>query len=229
MAIQLSSAKTEFGYMKRDIHDVDDNTWLAWSRYIQNYIYRKLVETDPSWFVTTQSYTVQNGTQNLPNNFKNIRPQGTGFYLVDNSGNVTNTKLSEVPYGSNQQGFYIVGNTVVFSGFSNSQPYILRYVPTISQFTSVSDYFTTDLLSSGIAVIPDDMMEYLIQAYDVFYGQWSDDPSAEQGADFRYTRVLDELLMEIRRTPGVYSIESNDALYGYNPAYGNNTYPFIPS
>jgi len=208
MTLLVSAVQSAFSRRKRDITDVPIATFAEWCDFANKFIYRKLVNLDPERFVKTQSYTISNSpeTENLPSDFKHIKPEGCGFYYIDNNSEPTSTPLTRTGYGSVLRGFYITGTTVVFTGIESSETYTLRYIPTQTKIDAVTDYFTTDTLVTGTEIIPDEYLEMLVNDLDVLYNQWDEDTTSESLADFRFMRTLDEMLEDIRKEPDAYNI-----------------------
>jgi hypothetical protein len=205
---QLSELRTELGYLKKDLSDVDNDVFISWCRNIQRYIYRRLVNTDPSYYAKEQTYTVFNGTQALPSDFGTIRSMDTGFFLVDTATNQPTTKrLLPTNFGSYQPGFNLKGSSeVTFFSIPRPTQYVLRYCPKTVGVQNISDYFTLDGTNTTVEIVPDDFLEFIIKALDVFYCQWDEEVSAEGFADARFIRVMDDLFGEIQRTPEVYDM-----------------------
>jgi hypothetical protein len=192
MAILVSTARTEFEKLKRDITDVSTGTFTSWCDYLNDFIYRKLSATDPERFILTQAYSSVSATpfqtSALPAAFKNISPEGTGFYIVERD-----------------RGFYISGTDVVFTEV-DGEDILLRYIPNNTAIDALTDYFTVDTTSGGVEIIPDEYLNYVIKALDVFYTQWDETSGAESLADFRFTRVLNEIIDNIRKEPDAHQL-----------------------
>lgn len=205
MAIQVSTLQTEYALLKQDISDVSGSTFVAWCRYVQRFIYRKLVKEDPERFIATQNYTYSSGSQALPVDFRDIRELGTGLFKLDN-GSLTTHQLPITNVGSKSAGFYISGDSIVFTGEGDNETYTLRYIPTITAIDDANDYFTTDTLITGTEIVPEEYMDYLLAALDVWYSIWDSDTPSEALSDQRFVRALNELLEEIRRSPSTTGI-----------------------
>ena len=204
MSILLSTAQTELSRQLRDITDVPNATFISWCDYINKFVYRELVKTDPGRYATTQSYSVSSSpsTQALPTGFRDIDAWETGFYKVDN-GVQTNVRLARTGFGSQQTGYYIAGTNVVFTGINSSEVYTLRYIPTLDTVDELTDSF----------VIPDEYNEYILNALKVQYHIWDENPNGEGLSDARFTRSLGELLDSVRKEPGVYGLSNFSTSY----------------
>lgn len=215
MAIQLSELQTEYGLLKQDISNVPEATYLAWCRYVENFVYNRLLATEPARFLETQSYNAINGSQALPVGFKNIRPHGSGFFLLNQDGTLspTNNLLPVTSYGSEFPGYYLEGNNVVFTQFPTSTPVMLRYIPKLTRLTSTAQYFTVDGTASGTEIIEEEYLDYLIYALDVWYGIWDGEPSAEAMSDQRFVRALSELIDNYKRNPRAIGIFNPSNIY----------------
>lgn len=215
MAIQLSELLTEFGLLKQDISNLKEETYLAWCRYVSRFVYNKLIYADPERYILTNQYAAINGSQALPVNFKNVRPKGTGFFLLNNDGSntATNNQLGYTSYGSEYQGYYLNNTEVVFTGINDTLPVMLRYTPKLTSYTSTDQYFTIDGTINGIEIINDEYIDYLIYALDVWYGIWDGEPSAEAMSDQRFVRSLDSLIYEFKRTPRSVGISNPSRVF----------------
>lgn len=209
MALQLQSAYDSYSRFKSDISDVDTDLFLDWCKWLHNFVYRYYLGIEPSKFFTTQSYTVSTSpsTQALPATFKQMDKVGAGFFLVDNLGNVTDYTLDYTGRGRTDQGYYLDGDNIVFTGMTN-QSLLLVFVPKLTTLDDLTDYFTVDTLVTGKDVISEEWLDdFVIKALDVMYAQWDEDTGAEGLSDARFVRLLDEFARNIRRTPGVYALE----------------------
>jgi hypothetical protein len=210
----LSQLRDEFLLLKKDLSDVDNDVFISWCRNIQRYIYRRLVDTDPTWYIKEQNYTVFNGVQTLPTDFGDMKSMDTGFFLIDNNGTPTTRRLFPTNFGSNQPGFYLNGKSnVQFFGFNTSKQYILRYTPATVGVTAISDYFTIDGTINTIEIVPDDYLDFIIKALDVRYTEWDEEVSAESYADARFIRVMDDLFTQLQRTPQVYDMNPFNQIF----------------
>lgn len=211
MAILLNDARSAFGRYKQDITDVSNTDFVEWCDFINKSLYRKLIAVDPERYIVTQAYTVSTSpsTQALPTSpvFKTIQPFGCGFYLVDSNGDNTNVTLAQTGHGSKEPGYYISGSNVIFTGLEN-ESVLLRFIPELTPLDELTDYFTVDSSLTGVETVPDEYLQTLIKAIDVLYNQWDEDPGAESLADFRFVRLLDEMLDDIRKGPNVYGLQN---------------------
>jgi hypothetical protein len=209
MAILLSDARTALLNRKRDLSDVSTAVFSQWCDFINKSLYRKLISTDVERFVSTASFTVSSApqTSSLPADFRDIQPLGTGFFVLDSNGNATPRTLARTGFGSSVPGYYITGSSVVFTGM-DSESITLRYIPTQSTITALTDYFTVDTLTGGTVIVPEEYMLFLVEALDVLYSRWDDEPGEESFADARFVRALNELVETLRREPDVYAIDN---------------------
>ena len=208
MALLVSDVRTAFERRKRDISDVSSATFVEWCDFINKFIYERIADQDPERFIETSSYTVSTSPQTsaLPADFKNIQTLGTGFYEIDDNGDATSFSLPRTGFGQRTQGFYITGSNVVFTGIDDSTIYTLRYMPKTTKIDATTNYFTVDTLVTGKEIILDEYLELLVNALDVQYTIWDEDPSSESLSDFRFVRALESLLSDIRREPDAYGI-----------------------
>lgn len=210
----LSELRDEFLLLKKDLSDVDNEVFVSWVRNIQRYIYRRMNSVDPSWYAKSQNYAVFTGTQSLPADFGSINAMDTGFYLISSDGTPSSRRLFPTNFGSRRPGFHLNGKSeVVFSGINNPRPYILRYTPRTTPVTSINDYFTVDGTVNTIEIVPDEFLEFIIKALDVYYSQWDEEVSSEGFADARFVRVMDDLFAQLPRTPQVYDMNSFNQIF----------------
>jgi len=217
MALQVSEVRTQFEYLKQDISDVDAPVFLQWCNMIHRYAYRALKATEPQRFITSQSYTVSTtpSTQALPSDFRDMREEGTGFYYTDDDSELTPIRLPQTGRGSEQLGYYLEGSNVIFTGIEDTvgKTFVLRYIPNLTALSSTSSYFTLDTTNTGVEIIPDEYLDFVLQALDVRYSQWDEDTPSEGNADQRFTRVLDEMLGYYGRAPRVFSLPTDYFAY----------------
>lgn len=217
MAIQLSTIRDQFAEYKKDISDVSDSLFLNWMNDIANYIYREMQKADPEVYISEVVFNQTTNSRSLPADFRSLVPENTGIFYNDSDGNITNRRLPITQPGDQNIGYYIYQTEFRFTppDWGQSIPFTLRYIPKRSQFAASSDYFTLDLASDGTEIIPntEEYMDYLIRALDVQYDQWDEDINQEGIADIRYTRVLDDLLENIRPLPKAYYIDDFSTMY----------------
>ena len=209
MAIQLSTARTSLENLKKDLSDVPQPTFVEWCNFVAREAYNRVTNLDPERYLLQVSFVVsaEPQTSTLPTDFRNILPLGCGFFEVDDNGKDSTRKLSRTGFGSHLKGYYIIaGNQVVFTGMNNSQTIRLRYIPQLTQYTQQSDFFTIDGLSTGVEVIEEDYLNYIVKALDTFYTQWDEVPGSESLADFRFVRIMDEMMSTLRTEPYSLSI-----------------------
>jgi hypothetical protein len=208
MSLQVQTAYNAFGRLKRDISDVPLATFNEWCDFVNKFAYRKLIETDPERFLSSTTYTVTTypQTESLPADFKNILPEGAGFFVRDSNGDDTTRELARTGFGSNVAGYYLSGDNLIFTGM-DSGTIVLRYIPTQTQITALTDYFTVDATITGTEIILEEYLDYAVKAIDVLYTQWDDDVSSESFADARFVRVLNEMIEGFRKDPDVYGLQ----------------------
>lgn len=198
MAITVATLRTDLQLLKRDITDVSGDTFIKWCDYVNKFIYRKLIGTDPERLMQTQDYTVTESpnTQALPSGFRDINTYQSGFYYIDENNELTERRLARTGPGQRELGYYISGSNVTFTGFNSTENYRLRYIPEVSEITATTDTFD----------IPDEFNEYLLMAVDVLYNIWDEQPGAESLSDARFIRELDEFILNTRKEPGAYNM-----------------------
>jgi len=216
MAIQLSTVKTAFGNYKRDISDVSNDLFVQWCNYIVGFVYDKLVDITPDKFLSTTTISVQNGTAayDLPADFRDMKRVGTGLYSVGTNGLAVDSPLAMTGFANGATGYYLLDDQIVLTPQpQQSYSLILRYTPLEPNFTSINDYFTVDKLTGGVPLVRTSDLEYLVRAIDVQYTMWDADPSMESIADFRFVRILSEMLSRQRSTPNSYNLTDYSFAY----------------
>jgi len=115
--------------------------------------------------------------------------------------------------GSQVTGYFITGTTVRFTGLESPESFLLRYTPTTTDFTALTDFFTQDSLTGGKIIIDSEYLQYLVADLNVLYTQWDEDPNAESLADFRFVRLLDELGSTISKDSTTAGIQDFTRFY----------------
>ncbi len=128
--------------------------------------------------------------------------------LVENETNgndETDAKLGITGYGSQEEGYYLRGADVVFTGNQQitDNYYVMRYIPAPPTIDALTDYITVDATSATSQIVEDRHLEYMVKAIDVLYSQWDNDPSGESLADFRFVRALGGILDGFNRQPQI--------------------------
>jgi 1-deoxy-D-xylulose 5-phosphate reductoisomerase len=81
-------------------------------------------------------------------------------------------------------------------------------MPKITEVTALTDYFTLDSTNTGLEIIPSEwLFNFVLKALDVLYHDWDENMGVEGVADMKFIRLLNELGMNIRRTPAVYALD----------------------
>lgn len=217
-ALQIQKVYDSFASEKRDIDDVGEPLFLEWVQFVVNFIYNKVKGVDPNRFiVATTPFTVDelNQTEPLPADFQDINQTNCGMFLYDNVNSLpTDEKLGITGYGSSDEGYYLDGLNIVFTGIEGTAKYfVLRYIPQPPVVAAMTNWLTMNLLQTGKPIVEARHLEPFVKSIDVLYEQWDVNPSAESVADFRFVRALDELLSSINRTPQVSSMSSPFNLY----------------
>jgi hypothetical protein len=216
-SIQLSAAFNQLEYRLKDISDVGTNTRLQWANQVNLFIYRELVKEDPEKYISedTVNITANTNAYALPSDFMHVNAWGCGLFEPDSSGNETNRRWTLTSFGSPKTGYYIEGSNLVLTPdpYPNADTATLRYIPNPTRFTATTDYFTQDGNTGGTIIIDDLYMDYLVNALQVQYMIWDDDPSLESLSDIRFVRALNELLANVRREPTVYMLPEISEIY----------------
>lgn len=199
----LTEALTEFtAAFKRDTSDIEDATWIYWGDYINKEFRRTLEGVDPERYISTQSYTVSTSpsSQALPATFRTIAGLGCGIYYLNADATPRGDRLPITGYASLRPGYFISGSNINFTGINSSTSFLMRFMPTITVITAMSDELE----------IPEEYNLYIMKAFDELYEQWDEDPTLESLADFRLTRSLSELTKTIPRQPTVYALRPHN-------------------
>jgi len=216
MAILLSTARQSLLNRKRDLSDVSTTVFTEWCNFVCDFAYDRIRGVDPERFMdssTTYTVTSKPQTSALPADFLDMSEYGAGLFLIDSNGDDTNQRLTVTGPGRSDMGYYISGSNIIFTGMDNSSQFRLRYMPTRTRFTTSTDYFTLDTLTSGTEIIPERNLDYLVNALDVLYTVWDEQPGDESFADARFVRALDQMLQEIKRCPDSYQLPDFSQLY----------------
>lgn len=204
MATTIAQLRTQFDLRKEDTSDVSSTLFVQWCDHLNRELYRYFINSDAGRFISTQNYIVASSpySEALPTDFRDIAHFGTGLYKIDANGNDTDDFLPITGKGSQRRGYFIEGASVTFTGITN-ETFEMRYIPLLTQLTSVSDTLS----------IPDEYIRYMSDGVDRFYEIWDNNPQAEFLADQRYISALDDMLKNYSRGPKIYNI------FDANPYY----------
>lgn len=207
----LNQYREAYGRYKQDISDVSTTTFIDWMNYLTGFLYDKLCNTVPSKFIKTVNYSIQSGVDSyaLPSDFRDVSRFSTGLFELDSSNRLVTPGLTQTSYGSGASGYYIEGNNLIIT----PQPQVgrtlsLKYIPLAPLFTDLSDYFSTDKLITGTALVRDEDTEYIIKALDVLYTQWDEDLGLEGVVDQRFVRILSDMLGRQRQMINVTKLNN---------------------
>ena len=203
--ILVSTLKTQFGYRKQDISDVGNETFFQWCNHINYFLYNKIKGTRINDFLSSGQYTVTTSpsSQALPSDFRDMEEDKSGVFVISTTGDDTPTQLPLTGFGRSDMGYYLDGSDIVFTGIEDSTTLELRYLPNLNEIDEVTDRL----------IVGADKLQYLLNALDVLYEIWDDNPQAEANADQRFVRSLEELLENISPTVLVYQM--NDPMINY--------------
>jgi hypothetical protein len=138
-----------------------------------------------------------------------ITDTSTGSAIVNGSQSAVkfgNRKLSETEFGSQSTGYWLDASNVNLTPTPvNSSVFFVRYLPTLSQLTSIA--------SDQYLVIPANKYnEFVTYAAELYWQQWRNAPD-EVVAGERVKSALQKMLSRIKKTPGVMKFTRRDALY----------------
>lgn len=214
MAITVSQVYNSFARLKKDISDVPLATFYEWCDWTNKMLYRKMTATDGERYTTQQTYTSPStGSYALPVDFSTIDGFNCGIYRVDGNGDMSGYTLFPAQPGSSVAGWYIRGSLIYFTGLSGESSYVMRYLPAPVAIDGLTDYFTQDTTQNGKATVDDEFLQHLVGAIDVLYDQWDEDTGAEIYADQRFARLLDDLVLNMKREPAVYGLPDSSLMY----------------
>jgi len=208
---QISTAKTSFGNLKREISDVPTDTFIEWCNFIAIEAYHLFLGIDSEKYLKSQSYTAITGNQALPTDFDSMQYDGCGFWEVDSDGTQSDRRLTLTGFGSRSKGYYLRGDYVYFTGINGNLSVTLRYAPEFTLFDNLADYFTLGALMTDPEIIPLDHMEVVVNGLDMFYCRWDEDVAMEPAATQKYEASL--MSMDPRRTAGAYSVPDYSSNY----------------
>lgn len=201
MSITLQAIITRLSNRLHDINDVSGSQLINWATDLNNYLYKEMKSVDPERFIiSAPPYIISSSPsiQALPVDFRDIQETGCAFFIRDSAGNDTKNKLTMTSFGSIDQGCYINGSNVVFTGLNTATTIILRYIPTIAKITS----------PSGVFIVPDEEEELLELGMVNRYYRDEEDLSqiiAEQD----FIRVLSIFLSKLKKSPNIFEMSTS--------------------
>ena len=204
----IQTVKDAFSNLKKDISDVSNTLFIQWCDYANNELYRLLIGVDPERVITTNTINVTSGTASyaLPSGFRDMDTFGTGIFQTDASGNITDTRLVLTGPGSQTRGYYLNGSNIILTPApTKNETLIQRYVPALTTLASLSDSF--------ISALPTEYLYQLVNAIDVLYSQWDEDPSMESLAGQRYSQAITTIAQSIAQQPRVYGTSDLSQAY----------------
>ncbi len=123
-----------------------------------------------------------------------------------NGNDETDQKIGITGYGSKNEGYYLKGSSVIFTGDNKNltdRDYVMRYLPKPPTIDDLADYITVDGTANTDEIVEDQHLEYMVKAVDVLYEQWDEDVMSESMADERFVRALGEVLDGYNRQPQI--------------------------
>jgi len=195
----VADVRKAYERRKQDLSNVGVAVFYDWCNEINYFIYDYIKNNNPDKFLSSGYYVASNGGQPLPSDYDCLNSIGTGFYLLDGNGVPTEQKLTRTAFGSNENGYYISGDNVVFTGGIIGQSYALRYIPALAEITKSSDYL----------ILPKKWMRYILNALDVCYTIWDDDTQSEYSADQRFANSLSYILENFSSESEDISLQTN--------------------
>lgn len=204
----VAEARYEFLQRKKDISDTDNiaGTLLKWMNYVNRYAYREMTNILPESFITEQVYTlvVDQQAYDLPDDFQDIIPQGTGMYLLNDDGSPTSRRLPPSSFGSTRPGVYLnLTSLVVTPKPPSVKSYVLRYIPLLPDLVEDDDEF----------VIPTRFSMHIMDGLDSCYNIWDEDQNAEIFNDERFIRTMEEFVSLIKPDTQTYLLPDSSQNY----------------
>lgn len=198
MAITVSDLQTKLEQRLQDISNVPDATLISWADYLNKWAYREMMRVDSLRFLLDQNYTVTTSpsSQALPDDFRDITNYQCGLYYYNAINQLTGERLVRTGPGSSLPGFWISGNNINFTGINTSTTFQLKYTPLAETITSLNDEF----------LVPEEYIEYMLEAIVKLYYIWDEFPEYEALADQRFARFLSDMLENLRKEPMVYAV-----------------------
>lgn len=214
MAITLQVIKDRMQRRLGDINNVSNELLYDMATDLNQFLYRTYFGLDPEKFITSTSFSIPAAsmpyTAALPAGFRDVQEAGTGFFVQDTNGANTTMQLGVTGFGAIVPGYYFSGSNVVFTGISQATTVILRYIPVLSDLTSLNSTF----------IVPDEFKDLVLEGMILAYYKNKEDPR-EGLSDQRFVRLLEEF-ETAKKGPEVYGLPSP-----YNDGY-NTLYPFAP-
>lgn len=181
---------------------VKTDLFVYWLDEANRMLYVLLKDRDASRFIdegTTYTISSSPETEALPATFRDIAPEGCGFYVQNSDGTYQDRPLVETGFGSKDKGYYFQGSNVVFTGFSTATTIKLRFIPVLTEITDLSDTL----------VFRDEDIAHVTEAMNVAYGIWRENPDEEVVADQRFVRAIKLMLSGYRRSKSAFRIKNN--------------------
>lgn len=192
--------------IKRDISDINTSQRLRIANMLNLEIYETNKSVIPDYNVTEYDFSTTVGVSRytLPTDFEDVKELGFGLFELNSDGTLGNM-LQELPADSTDNGYYLGGEIVglVYTPSlyftqtpTSTQNYRLRYIPVLTELTSLADETILDKRFLQLA------RDFVLKEYAIF----DEDPAKEQVADQRYRLSQAEYIKNARKTPGVYSV-----------------------
>ena len=179
---------TEFS---TDLDSVSDSLFLDWANIIDTTYYRTARQVSPLDFATTlQVHSSPDATTCDLVTLDTLRALECGIYCLDQQGVATGRMLPRTTRGSSEEGYYIAGTTIHFTGHRTAD-YLIVYLPRRVPLTSMSD----------VLQIPQDEVSYIQSAFRRCYELW-DAGQQITLQDALLQRATEELLGSLRPDSG---------------------------
>lgn len=216
--ISVQTAYDSLLALKKDLSDVPQATFIQWCDFINKFLYRFILGSDPGRFLKEYQFTSAPSvtTYALPTDFRDVAHFGSGIFYWDANNDVpSNMMLARTGYGATQTGYFIQGTNLRLTPhtWNSDQQFVLRYCPVNETIQYMGDYFSLDRTASSSAIIPSEFLDMLVNVLDVRYSMWDEVPDQESLADARYSRTLTEFAKEICKEAGQYFVEDVSVYY----------------
>lgn len=207
MALNVQNAWLDVKARVKNISDISLTQQLKRATIVNDELREEIESSDPAsiiksvpdFVVSSESQAVDN-----PSDFQNMKADGTGLFLVDNQGNLSDL-ISKINEGERRRGWFETASGFVINGFQNAT-IRQKYIPTLTDLTDEEDEFVVGERFRWVVVLG------LLVQYYFLKGGFKDQDYQNWLAE--YSSALDSMADSIRRSSSVASLEDNNSTYG---------------